>query len=141
MDGIFGVGVFELLIIVLAMFIIGGPQNTAKWAREMGRMVRKARETWSEFIAEVETELGPEGKEIMDASRELSKGVRQMSNMSPAKRLVGETMRAVETSLTIPDEDAAQTTAAPDASPTPASTPTGESSSNGNYRAWLPPEK
>ena len=33
MDGIFGVGLAEMLIIGLALFVIGGPENTAKWAR------------------------------------------------------------------------------------------------------------
>ena len=43
MDGIFGVGLAEMLIIGLVLFIIGGPENSAKWARELGRFVRLAR--------------------------------------------------------------------------------------------------
>ena len=44
MDGIFGVGLAEMLIIGLALFVVGGPKNTAKWAREMGKMVRQVRQ-------------------------------------------------------------------------------------------------
>ena len=45
MDGIFGIGVAEMLIIALALFVIGGPENTAKWARRR-RVMRQVREAW-----------------------------------------------------------------------------------------------
>lgn len=95
MDGIFGVGLPEMLIIALALFIVGGPKNTAKWARELGVYARKAREAWSKVMTEMETELGPEGKEVMDVARELSKGVNDVRTMNPARRTMSETLRLV----------------------------------------------
>jgi Sec-independent protein translocase protein TatA len=132
MDGIFGVGLAEMLIVGLALFIIGGPKNTAKWARDLGRMVRKVRETWSEIMAEMENELGPEGKEFMEVTRELSKGANDLRKFgSPQRRLLDQTMRVVDEATDIESVE---------------KTPT-SSSSNGNsaaqdsrYRAWLPPD-
>lgn len=95
MDGIFGVGLPEMLIIALALFIVGGPRNTAKWARELGVWARKARQAWSQVVTEMEHELGPEGKEVLDAARELGKGVNDMRSMNPTRRAMNETLRMV----------------------------------------------
>jgi Sec-independent protein translocase protein TatA len=143
MDGIFGIGLAEMLIIALALFVVGGPQNTAKWARELGKLVRQLRHTWAEMMADIETELGPEGKELMDAARELGKGAREVSSMARPTRLVGDTLRMVETALdeeTTDSKPAASTaqTAAQPAGQTQEDTP----SANGKkYTAWLPPEQ
>ena len=48
MDGIFGVGIGEVLIIILVVVVIGGPQNAIKWSRDLGRMLRQAREIWQQ---------------------------------------------------------------------------------------------
>jgi Sec-independent protein translocase protein TatA len=135
MDGIFGVGLAEMLIIGLALFVIGGPKNTAKWARELGKMVRQVRQAWADVMADLENELGPEGKELMDAARELGQGTRPT-------RLLGDTMRMVESSLDVEanvNKPAASAVKAPTTPPAPDSAP----SANGNgqkYTAWLPPD-
>lgn len=141
MDGIFGIGLAEMLIIALALFVVGGPQNTAKWARELGKLVRQLRQTWSEMMADIETELGPEGKELMDAARELGKGAREVSSMARPTRLVGDTLRMVGTALDVdtaeskPGAETAQTAVQP-AGQTPEDNPNGK-----KYTAWLPPEQ
>jgi Sec-independent protein translocase protein TatA len=134
MDGIFGVGLAEILIVGLALFVIGGPENTAKWAREMGRWVRKARMAWAEMMAEMERELGPEGKELMDVTRELGKGAREVRNMSPTRRMMNETMRMVETAV---DLEAGE-----EPKPNRPSSSEPKTSTNGKkaYNAWLPPD-
>jgi Sec-independent protein translocase protein TatA len=140
-EGIFGVGIAEILIIALALFVIGGPENSAKWARQMGRWVRQAREAWSQMMTDMEKDLGPEGKEIMDAARELGRGARDLRTMTPARRMMSETMRQVETSLDVEER-------APKALPEPsvaADSGQGAAGSNGasheRYRAWLPPDE
>ncbi|NDJ76522.1 MAG: twin-arginine translocase TatA/TatE family subunit [Chloroflexi bacterium] len=90
MDGIFGVGLMEVVIILLAIFIIGGPENTAKWARELGRWVGKARRMWSEAVAEMEKDLGPEGKELLDTTRQITQATREVKTMKPARKLLAE---------------------------------------------------
>ena len=146
MDGIFGVGLAEMLIIGLALFVVGGPKNTAKWARELGKMVRQVRMAWADVMADLENELGPEGKELMDAARELGQGTREVTSMGRPTRLLGETMKMMESSL---DVEANLAKSAPSAAksttpqPTPESAPapSANGSSNGKkYTAWLPPD-
>jgi Sec-independent protein translocase protein TatA len=139
MEGIFGVGLAEVLIVGLVLFIIGGPQNTAKWARELGRWTRKARETLGQVMAELEREIGPEGKELVDATRELAEGTREVRRMSSPRRAMGETMRLVEESVAVepaesdrPEHPALETSQ--DSAPPPAS-------GKKKYRAWLPPDQ
>ena len=147
MDGIFGVGLAEMLIIGLALFVIGGPKNSAKWARELGKMVRQVRQAWAQVMADLETELGPEGKELMDAARELGQGARDVTSMGRPTKLLGDTMRMMESSLDV-EANVAKSTASVDQPPV--STPAPEvassataPSANGDgkkYNAWLPPE-
>jgi Sec-independent protein translocase protein TatA len=135
MDGIFGVGLAEMVIIGLVLFIVGGPKNSAKWAREMGRWVRKARQAWAQILSEMEAELGPEGKELMDATRELSKGAREVQAMRPTKRLMNETMRMVESAVDLEADTAAEPASSS------ATDTTEPISGNGKYQAWQPPDK
>ncbi|MBP8973748.1 MAG: hypothetical protein KBH93_07705 [Anaerolineae bacterium] len=147
MDGIFGVGLAEMAIIALALFIIGGPANTAKWARDLGRYVRKARQMWTEALAQFEQEVGPEGKEIMDAARELGHGARDITHMNPARQLMSETMRMVE-EATDTREVRSPSPAKPPAPVPPASSPPAAEAERPapaddtpRYPAWLPPDK
>lgn len=150
MDGIFGVGLAEMLIIGLALFVIGGPNNTVKWARELGKMVRQVRQAWAQMVADLETDLGPEGKELMDAARELGKGAREVSSMRQPTRLVGDTMRMVESALDIEGNTTNSTLAiAPPADqlpadqPPPSTAPAQEvpAAEDKKYTAWLPPKQ
>lgn len=146
MDGIFGVGLAELVIIGLVLFVIGGPENSAKWARELGRMVYKARKMWAEVMAQMEQELGPEGKELMDITREIGQGARELRQMSPTRRVLGETMRMVESSVDVnrageSQSDAAQAEPSSGSSPDAAGTSgNGKSEQRQKYGAWLPPK-
>lgn len=137
MDGIFGIGVAEMLIIALVLFIIGGPTNTAKWARELGRFVRQARQAWAQTLAELEREMGPEGKELLDAARELGQGAREVTRMNPTRHLVADTLRMVEEATDLREDRPAPGANAPSASASPSETKPGEPT----YPAWLPPDK
>ena len=140
MDGIFGVGLAEMLIVGLALFVIGGPKNTAKWARELGRYVRMAREAWAQVLADMESELGPEGKELMDAARELGQGAREVSRMTPTRQLMNETMRMIDApsaAESAPEANAATNTPAVPAAGSARSD--GASSESNKYPAWTPP--
>ncbi|MEB2288946.1 MAG: hypothetical protein OZ934_12615 [Anaerolineae bacterium] len=147
MDGIFGIGLAEMVIIALALFIIGGPANTAKWARELGRFVRKARQTWAGVLADLEQEVGPEGKELMDVARELGHGARDVTHMNPARQLMSETLRAVEGATATHEvrSPAAARPLAPGAAESPPSTagaePAAPAGDTPRYPAWLPPDK
>ena len=147
MDGIFGVGLAEIVIVMLAMFVIGGPKNTAKWARQMGAMIRKARQYWAQMMAELEADIGPEGKEIMDAARELSQGARQVSNMSPQKRLLSETMNTVKSAVDleantsdVETKSSNGSVAQPTQDPPPPAADSKPASDQAKYNAWTPPD-
>lgn len=141
MDGIFGIGVAEMLIIALVLFIVGGPTNTAKWARELGRLMRQVRQAWAQTLAELEREIGPEGKEILDAARELGQGAREVTRLNPTRYLVGDTLRMVEDATDMrerrPSEPAAGVTGASAPEAGQAETRPSEPV----YPAWLPPDK
>jgi len=139
MDGILGVGVGELLIVMLVLFVVGGPKNTAKWAHELGRLVRQVRLAWAQVIADMEKELGPEGKELIDTARELGQGARDIATASPARQLMSETMRLVESSVNTLDDAAAPDKNAPALTPG-SGNGNGSSGESAKYRAWLPPE-
>ncbi|MGQ9851201.1 MAG: hypothetical protein ACUVSU_14230 [Aggregatilineaceae bacterium] len=143
MDGILGVGVAEMLIIALVLFIIGGPTNTAKWARELGRFVRQARQAWAQTLAELEREMGPEGKEILDAARELGQGAREVARMNPTRHLMADTLRMVEDATDLREDRSAVTrteTGAEALTPDNTAEP-GASSARPTYSAWLPPDE
>ncbi|MBN1564486.1 MAG: hypothetical protein JXA10_11645 [Anaerolineae bacterium] len=101
MEGIFGVGLAEVLIVLLAMFVIGGPKNTAKWARQLGLWMRQLRQYWAQMMAEIEADLGDDGKELIDAAREFGIGAKQATNLSPQKRVMNETMKTVKNAIDI----------------------------------------
>ncbi len=96
MDGILGVGISEIIIVLVILFVVGGPENTVKWARELGRWVRKARLMWADVVKELESDLGDDGKELLDAARELGQGVQDIRTMQPARKMLTEATRAVE---------------------------------------------
>lgn len=137
MDGIFGVGLAEILIVALAIFVIGGPKNTAKWARQMGHFVRQLRQMWAQFMAELEAEMGPEGKELMDTARELGKGSRQVASMNPQKKMLGETMKMLETSVDVEENTKS---VEPEASTSTDTSPSTNGKGDHKYAAWTPPE-
>lgn len=148
MDGIFGVGLAEMIIIALVLFMIGGPENTAKWARQAGRTIRQAREMWTEFTKDLEKELGPEGKELMDATREISQSAADLRRSTSPRRLLAESTRAMEAlarddappaRAARPSMDGDSATAeAPAPNERPETAAADEDTPR--YRAWQPPK-
>lgn len=96
MNGVFGVGLAEIFLVLIVLFVVGGPENTARWAREVGRWIGKVRRAWQQLVAEIEADLGDDGKELLDAARELNRGVNEVRTMHPTRRLVASTLREVE---------------------------------------------
>lgn len=143
MDGIFGVGITEMIIIALVLFVIGGPENTAKWARQAGRFVRQMREMWAEFMKDIESELGPEGKELMDVTRELGQGAADLRRSTSPRRLLSESARAMDALVRDDAPPARPAAPAPAAEPSALESPApgGDTPTEAatRYRAWQPP--
>lgn len=146
MDGIFGVGLSELIIIALVVLIIGGPRNAVKWSRELGRMMRKVGLMYQQMMREIEKDLGADAKELIDTTRELTRSVNQLRSTTDPRTLtrqaaklldetVGETKTAFKEAISEADaaikgkvaSQIAQNTAKNDADPN-------------RYSDWLPKE-
>jgi len=124
MDGIFGVGISEILVIIVIMLVVGGPKNMVKWSREAGRILRDMRLAWDRFSKEMEKELDPEAKELLKSSRQLTQNIADIRNTTDPKRLVRQVSKALEEKITLPEIP----------SETEAPTP------NGKYSDWISKE-
>lgn len=135
MDGIFGVGFAEILVVALLLFVVGGPDNTVKWARELGRMIRQARRLWQQMIADLEKDV-PGTQEVVNTMAELSQNMREIT--AAPQRIVSDTLRITE-APTPPDENSpvSPKAAAPTAPPV---SPVAASANGKRYAAWMPPE-
>ena len=144
MDGIFGVGIAELIIIILVILIIGGPQNAVKWSRDLGRMLRKLRDFIQQTMAQLENEVGDDGRELLKASRELGQNFNDVRRAASPQHLIGQATKLVDDSIKEADDSlkpslnqtAQVLRQSANASPKPESKP--ETSANPTYQAWLP---
>jgi|GEM_PF-1267486 len=109
MDGIFGVGILEMVIIVLAILIVGGPQNAAKWAKELGKMLRQARDMWNQMLNDLDKDIGDDGREVMNAARQVTREVNQIRNVANptsigrrVSSMVNDSVREVEKTVKEP---------------------------------------
>lgn len=68
MDGIFGIGGNELMVVLLLAAIVLGPERLARAAREIGKFVRNVKNYFSALTDELKAELDvlDEIKEVRD---------------------------------------------------------------------------
>jgi len=66
MDGIFGVGGNELLVILLLAAIVLGPERLVRSARELGKFIRNVKNYFSALTDELKAEL-----DILDEIKEV----------------------------------------------------------------------
>ncbi|HLA44755.1 MAG TPA: hypothetical protein VJZ27_15025 [Aggregatilineales bacterium] len=158
MDGIFGVGIGEVLIIILVVVVIGGPQNAIKWSRDLGRMLRQAREIWQQMMKDLEKDLGEDGKEIMKATRDLTQNINNIRSQTSPRRLTRQATKMIEQATDEADQSLKEALSETDAAlkgkksftevnvlkkPTDkseAETPE-EPANNGKYSNWIPEDK
>ena len=89
----FGIGLPELLVIIVVAVIVFGPDRLPEFARQAGRLVRQVRQFTNSARDDIRSELGPEfanfeltdldprramRKYIQDAWDETDDGVEQM---------------------------------------------------------------
>lgn len=135
MDGIFGVGLAEIVLVGLVLFIIGGPKNTLVWARELGRWVRRVREEYSRVLASFEQELGSEGKEVLDAVRGIGQEVQDLRGIGSPQTMIRNTLRSEVLSGAEPTGVAAKSAEASAAAVCDEAVGAGKV-----YPAWVPPD-
>lgn len=93
---IFGIGAAEMIIIGLVIVLVAGPRRSALWARELGRYVSQFRSYVNELLDEFQTELGPDGREFMDAARELRQNANEIRQITSPRQSLGKLTRMVE---------------------------------------------
>jgi sec-independent protein translocase protein TatB len=57
MDGIFGIGGGELVVVILLAAIVLGPERLARVAREIGRFVKNVKAYFATLSGELKAEL------------------------------------------------------------------------------------
>lgn len=61
---IFGIGGAELVLIILIMLVVAGPQRMIRWAYHMGRYVGMLRTMWAQMMEMVQKEVDAAGYDI-----------------------------------------------------------------------------
>lgn len=61
---IFGVGGAELVVIILIMLIVAGPQRMLRWAYLLGKWTGKLRDMWKEVMVVVQKEIDEAGVDV-----------------------------------------------------------------------------
>ena len=72
MEGIFGIGGSELIVILLLAGIVLGPERLARAAREIGKRVRNVKSYFSALSSELKVELDVLD-ELQKVKKDLSK--------------------------------------------------------------------
>lgn len=93
---IFGVGAAEIIVIGLLMLVIAGPKRSAIWAREAGRYLRQFREAWQNMMAELQKDMGEDGKELMNMAQEIGKTAADARRLVNPHAIVGTAISASE---------------------------------------------
>lgn len=70
MDGIFGIGGSELVVILILAGVILGPERLARSAREIGKFVKNVKAYFSSFSSELKAEL-----DVLDDIEKIKKGL------------------------------------------------------------------
>lgn len=99
MDGILGVGIAELVVIVLVVLLIGGPRNAMRWAYQAGQIVRELKTYWDRMMGEVKKEFESETKMLREAREDLQKDLREVETATNPKTLMAEATQPIEEAL------------------------------------------
>jgi sec-independent protein translocase protein TatB len=72
---LFGVGPLEVLVIGILILLVLGPERLPELTRQMGRALRRLRQTYVAFTQEFKDELQPIAQDIDEVTRELRQEV------------------------------------------------------------------
>ena len=101
MNGLFGVGPLELLVIGVLALIFIGPEKLPGVISQVMRTVRELRSYASQVQEELTSELSEVRQEFEGFSREVTTAAEEVSQS--ANEVVTETQQAASTATTVPD--------------------------------------
>ena len=79
---VFGVGPWELLLVLIIAFVVLGPDRIPEVARTLGRALRQLREYTAQLTKELDTEdIKEVSREIIDMQRELQEMRRDLNQV------------------------------------------------------------
>lgn len=93
---IFGIGGAELILIILIMLVVAGPQRMIRWAYWLGVYTGKLRKMWAQTISMVQQEIDAAGVDI------------QLPKELPTRQNIGKLTQQVMKPLTKQMEEAAK---------------------------------
>ena len=85
----FGIGPFEILLILIIGLLIFGPDKLPQIGRDLGRTIRSFKKATTNLSAEVSREMEKEKKEINSDTKQIKQEINEISN--PAKPEAGKT--------------------------------------------------
>ena len=85
----FGIGPFEILLILIVGLLIFGPEKLPQIGRDLGRTIRSFKKATTDLSAEVSREMEEEKKEINSDTKQIKQEINEISN--PAKPEAGKT--------------------------------------------------
>ena len=101
MNGLFGVGPLELLVIGVLALIFIGPEKLPAVISQIMRTVRELRSYASQVQDELANELAPVREELQGFSREVTTATEEISQS--ANEVVAETQQVASAAATVPD--------------------------------------
>ncbi len=64
MNGIFGIGGWEMILVMVIAIIVAGPKRIAQWAYVLGQWTSKLQTMWAEVAVSLQKELDESGVDI-----------------------------------------------------------------------------
>lgn len=91
-----GIGFTEMIIVGLIIVLVAGPERSLIWARELGRYTAQLRQYLSQIMQEFQKEIGPEGRELMDAAQQFNREARDLQRMANPRQAIGTFNKTLE---------------------------------------------
>lgn len=103
---IFGIGGAELVLIILIMLVVAGPQRMLRWAYHLGRYTAILRKQWSQMMDVVQQEINAAGLDVqvprdLPTRQNVSKFIQDAAKplSDPVERTVKEVTQPVKEAM------------------------------------------
>ena len=88
MQGIFGVGPLEVLVVLVLVLLVFGPERLPELTRNLGNAIRRLKETYVAFVTEFKDELTPIANELDAVTRDLRRDLAEIRDAADIRGLI-----------------------------------------------------